>query len=399
MTSSPTTPERWMHLLSALAERPSPETPPTVVDRAPHRSLRASHATTWSEALAEARHHGVAALLLHRLREHRLLPAGDARHAWERRPTQRSIATLRRHAHAAALGRDLAAAGVPFVPFKGFALAHTVYPDPVTRPMGDVDLWVDVREVATAVDVMKARGFTFTEASDRPWEWQAMHDGQLVAQHPGGFPVELHVGVFPGTWMQVAARIDRHAVRERLVPTTFVSVPGWTLDTNDHLIQIALHTVITHQGERAPVRGMVDMALLCRFGAGFDASVVVRRATEWNIARVVAHACSEAAVWLDVPELAAVAEALRPGARRMAGPRLPSLVVHEGNTAKARPRSRLARTTYLLAAVDRPSDAARLLARTIWPSKAWLDARYSADATQPQGRRLRYLAGLIRDRL
>ncbi len=56
-------------------------------------------------------------------------------------------------------GRSLTAAGVPFIVLKGAALATTVYPDPVLRPMSDIDLWVPDDRIGDALDAMTAVGF------------------------------------------------------------------------------------------------------------------------------------------------------------------------------------------------------------------------------------------------
>jgi hypothetical protein len=55
--------------------------------------------------------------------------------------------------HRAELGAALdclRAAGITPILFKGAALAHTVYPDPACRPMGDLDLWVTAEAMPAA---------------------------------------------------------------------------------------------------------------------------------------------------------------------------------------------------------------------------------------------------------
>ena len=42
----------------------------------------------------------------------------------------------------------LVAAGVTPVLFKGAVLAYTAYPDPACRPMGDLDLWIDLEAMS-----------------------------------------------------------------------------------------------------------------------------------------------------------------------------------------------------------------------------------------------------------
>jgi len=86
----------------------------------------------------------------------------------------------------------LGEADVPFIVLKGAALASLVYPDPVLRPMSDIDLWVQHDRVDNALRAMETRGFHDSHlsmlqapAARTPDEWRLVRRGAPLE-------VELH---------------------------------------------------------------------------------------------------------------------------------------------------------------------------------------------------------------
>jgi len=49
--------------------------------------------------------------------------------------------------------------GIPSIVLKGMALAHTVYPTPTLRPMGDLDIWVAAGRFDDAIEVLQQARF------------------------------------------------------------------------------------------------------------------------------------------------------------------------------------------------------------------------------------------------
>jgi putative nucleotidyltransferase-like protein len=91
----------------------------------------------------------------------------------------------------------LDAASVPFIALKGAALAYLVYPDPLLRPMSDVDLWVVPDRIDRALEALAARGWrrpapdsleAAAAQEANPCEW-ALYAGHLPTR------VELHTRV------------------------------------------------------------------------------------------------------------------------------------------------------------------------------------------------------------
>ena len=53
----------------------------------------------------------------------------------------------------------LQAAGIPFIPLKGFLLSHRIYGDPTYRITGDIDLLVSQDQAHQAIQVLLQKGF------------------------------------------------------------------------------------------------------------------------------------------------------------------------------------------------------------------------------------------------
>lgn len=113
----------------------------------------------WRLLLTQAEQEGVTPLLAKHL-----LESGSIYPAWVKRSLH---VVLERHQQLAeARTRVLLEVldlfrqeGIPFLVLKGGALAYTIYPDPSSRPMRDIDLLLSRHEVDRAHDLLKAHGF------------------------------------------------------------------------------------------------------------------------------------------------------------------------------------------------------------------------------------------------
>jgi hypothetical protein len=264
--------------------------------------------------------------------------------------------------------------------YKGAALAHTLYPTSACRPMGDLDLWVTVDEMATAQAALEGLGYQLNTREERPLALQSQQDGEvpLISRQPGKGVVELHWGVFPGQWLQRVAAVDRQGVKQRRVATTLLGASVYLLANEDALIQLATHLGISHQLSRFPLRSLFDIALLDQQSINW--AVVIERTIAWRLTTVMS-------VVLDLlvsvfgptaitPAALAAATTLRkmtegrPFAERW---RNPSILLNQ--TKLSRSRSRF---LFLLSMIDRPQDILYLLTRTFWPETEWLAARYGS---------------------
>jgi len=260
--------------------------------------------------------------------------------------------------------------------FKGAVLAHTVYPTPTCRPMGDLDLWLTEAEMTRGQATLGDLGYRQRVKTQRPVALQAQRSGeiQMLGQSPRRGLVELHYGVFAGEWLRRATRVAEQSVRQRATMVTVLGRPAGVLAVEDGLIQLAVHLAINHQMAHPGVRGLLDIVLEARARPP-DWAVLVTRAQEWRVAT---------AVWLALHlaiELLGFEEA-RPACARLAPAAVRRLLIRCFVTPRTvlarRDLTRLGpiRFIYQLLLVDHLRDVARLLGQSLWPEDAWLAARY-----------------------
>ena len=181
------------------------------------------------------------------------------------------------------------------------------------------------------------------------------------------------------------------AVLAHTVYPNYVCRPMSDLDLwlSDAEIEVAVHA-LTQIGY---VQRLVDIALLAR-QQPVDWILVAERARAWRVA---------APTWLAL-ELAMTIVGLteaQPALARLAPSPLRRRVLHLFvNPATLLQRRNITtgplRFLFLLAMVDRPLAAARLLGRAVWPEEAWLAARYGTGGVRV---RVRHTFDAMRGRL
>ncbi len=285
--------------------------------------------------------------------------------------------------------RRFEAEHLPMVLLKGAAIAASAYRDRSFRPMSDLDIWVRDDDLPRAASRLRAIGFRQEpNLPNRPPALQRRSCGELVFRHERGEHglVELHYGAFPGWWIQRAAHLDTEGLWRRAEPMG----PGrhaLRLAAEDAVLQTAFHVVVNQFGQ-APLRGLMDIAVLARTHA-IDWDAVAKRARAWRLATATWLVLDTANRLIGLPGCDAAISGLRPTLARRAALRAfvtpRALLAGRDLTRKAR------RHLFMLGLVDRPRDGARLIGRTLWPETWWIAARYG----RPVGR-IEHLCGLIR---
>lgn len=280
-------------------------------------------------------------------------------------------------------------AGIGMVVLKGAAVACHAYGDRSFRPMLDLDIWVRDEDMARAgLDLVELGFKEGPGAARRPPALQRRACGEVVFRDArrGHGLVELHYGPFQGWWVQRAANPDADGIWRRSVPLG----PGRharRLAAEDAVLQTAFHVAVNQFGQ-APFRGLMDLAVISRAHA-VDWDTVARRAIAWRL---------KTAAWL-VLHLADRLIGV-PGAEAAIARLAPRPVRRAVLRAFVTPRTLLAgrdltrntrRHALMVALVDRPADGARVIGRTLWPERWWIDARYG----RPVGRTA-HLWGLLR---
>lgn len=146
------------------------------------------------------------------------------------------------------IDQALAAEGVRPLYFKGSWLAFHAYPDPGTRPVGDIDLGIVEREYGRVIPTLTALGYRTSHPLPDTTERAIRHAhyrGQLRFRHPSMTPVELHFRMVnfgpPGLdedWIRESAQLARLGSREVRVPAPEAMVTHALLHANQHAFSI-----------------------------------------------------------------------------------------------------------------------------------------------------------------
>ena len=285
--------------------------------------------------------------------------------------------------------RRFEAERIPMVLLKGAAVAASAYRDRSFRPMSDLDIWVQDADMPRAVESLRALSFRQApNLPDRPSALQRRSSGELVfgPARGGHGLVELHYGAFPGWWIQRVAHPDTEGLWRRAEPMG----PGrhaHRLAAEDAVLQTAFHVAVNQFGQ-APLRGMMDLAVLARSRA-LDWDAVASRARAWRLKTATWLVLDTANRMIGLPGCDAAVSQLRPARARRAA--LRAFVTPRGLRSGRDFTRKTLRHLFMLGLVDRPRDGARLLGRTLWPETWWIAARYG----RPVGR-IGHLWGLVR---
>lgn len=373
----------WLKLLSATS---------TTAD-----AWRSIPAAEWAEVIQQADRHQLTPLLYHRLQALNLktgVPAAvyqQLRHAYLAY-TRRSLV---HEAELAAVLKALQADRITPVVFKGAELAHTVYPSPACRPMGDIDLWLSVDDIAAAQRVLEKRGYVQRLKPSRPITLQAQRYGeiQLLGRPPLQGLIELHWGVFPGEWLRRAAQVNHDEIWARRVAVTLVGQPVYTLAPEDRLLQLAVHQAISHQMSKPFARATFDLVLVARHQP-ITWDIVVARARAWRIASAAWLALTIARDVAGLTDAESTITQLAPPRWRrwLIGRFVNPRVFIAGRNLTTSPL----RLIFLLLLTDNASARFTVLGRALWPEPAWLVQRYG-QSNLPV--RLRHLANVLRGRV
>jgi len=267
------------------------------------------------------------------------------------------------------LGRllvSVAEDGIPLIPLKGLVLAETLYPDPVLRPSSDLDLLVRP-DTVRAVDAL-LQGLGYRRLADaHSWSFDLTYDRATVYQGPHGVRVDLHWSLLSDP-RYVWNEAEEATIWERAVRIEVAGEEALSLCPEDLLLYLAAHLAVHHG-----LSGLLwywDLALLLgQWGDKLDWDAVAARASRWRVRAALYFALLGCERFFDVSAPGPVMSGLRPrGVRATA---LDWLVLNHD----ADRRKRLEHLIALLL-VDRARDLIAPLTGALFPSPAWLRARY-----------------------
>jgi len=278
------------------------------------------------------------------------------------------LKAARAHVNAA-----LAAAGVPALWLKGAALAETVYPRPVLRPMGDLDVLVPFERRAEALAALKASGYAdeprdplATEVAAFLLPDETHHHYNLAGGPDGGVRVELHFRVAQAIlpdldalgwfWSQAQEATDRAGARLGFM----------TLRPEAHLLYLCAHALLQHGEAKVGLLHFYDLHLLATV-YDLDWGLIVERAAILRWTYPVERALALIQEYFSTPVPAWAREQLQ--VRRPADEDTGIVgQIGEGDTRWAQTARDLRRLP--------PRQRAALVWRIIFPPRAYLRIRY-----------------------
>lgn len=211
-------------------------------------------------------------------------------------------------AHLHRIGARLAAAEIPWLPFKGMDLCFRVYDQPAERPASDVDILVPASQVKDAVAALEADGWRNpnpTAGHDR-FLWDEGYCWTLISEEK--VPLEVHFRLWGLVPEAYAA-----AVLEDAEPSPALGATAHHPRLADAYVLAAVHAWMT-----APPRPFVhwlDLELLHRRAGAVLVDDVAAITQRWDLQLPVALAALHtAALWPESGH-SALLDALKPTLR------------------------------------------------------------------------------------
>jgi putative nucleotidyltransferase-like protein len=260
----------------------------------------------WSRLLADAERHGLGALLhghLCTLTAAGVPPASRESLALSARACVAWNLRLRHE-----LGRLLAAfdrARIAVMPLKGPVLADQLYPDPLLRSTGDLDLLVRHVDCVAAEEVLRGLGYRRLPASEQGAGYHTRF-GSDDGEAGGVVVVELHRALgedhAPGPGV--------HAIWASAYRSAWAGHPIWSMALPDLLVYLCFHAA---KDGLASLRALVDVTLLVeRHRDELPWDDVTTRAAAAHLAAPVYLGLSQSRALLGASIPDAVLDGLRP---------------------------------------------------------------------------------------
>ncbi|MGN7610900.1 nucleotidyltransferase family protein [Magnetococcales bacterium HHB-1] len=159
---------------------------------------------------------------------------------------------LRLHATCKILTRE----NIDILIIKGMALAPDYYPDIYHRPMTDIDLVVQQKDIDRAIDLLTAKNVRKWEMM--PCNYRSQHAITMLSSD--GFSIDVHPFVlYSSLWPGADTLFWQNRVDYSFIPEQGI----YSLNSTDHLIQIILHGF--RRDKRTPIRWIVDTGYILKF--------------------------------------------------------------------------------------------------------------------------------------
>lgn len=173
----------------------------------------------------------------------------------------------------------LDANGIPAIPFRGPALAASVYGDLTLRQISDLDILVRKRDVTKARDLLDSRGYRplFSRTRAKEAGFLEIHSKYHFLHSRGRVVMQPHLRI-------LSLRPDTEPLWERLEPLSLGGDEVLTLSPEDSLLILCVNGV-KHLWERHP--WICDVAILAGLHKRMDWGRVLEQARALGSGRIL----------------------------------------------------------------------------------------------------------------
>jgi hypothetical protein len=321
-------------------------------------SRLASNGTDWDSLLGEADRHSLAPLLAWTLKHAcpGAVPPAVVHHL-ERRLRANADRNLALAGELLGILKLFHGAAIPVVPFKGPAVAWSIYESPALREMRDLDLLVRPADAARAAGLLVEYGYRPACGTDRRFFRSGR---ELPLTSPAGVAIDLHWALAPSYFCHA---LDMDGIWTRLAAVRVAGRAVPSLGNEDLLIFLCIHGA---KHEWCSLHWLSDLARL-----------IDRCAIDWDalMARVCARRTSRtvfAGLLLAVDVLGAgVPAAIVARLRSQSAAAALAEGVRQRLLADLAPRETMReRTQFQCGLLERPTDILRFCWSLVAPTAA-----------------------------
>ena len=168
----------------------------------------------------------------------------------------------------------IADTGIPVVYLKGFAFAHSLYPDPDIRTIGDIDILVRQADLEALLAFLMDHGFEFDPLPMAPWGFISDASFMPLVSAEGDCSIDIHVqpDCYPAYRSMTVEDVFAKSTNQTIAGVE-VNIPCL-----EHAMLLCLTNAAKDKFGIFSVRKFVDIAMLLKSGLPIDWDVVERLA-------------------------------------------------------------------------------------------------------------------------
>lgn len=181
-----------------------------------------------------------------------------------------------RLAHQRRWAEEIAAAGIEVVYLKGFANGHALYPDPVLRVQGDLDLLVRECDLERLVAMLAGNGFRFVASARHRWGMISDASFLPLVSADGACDIDIHIhpDCYPAHRSLTTGRVFAAACRIEAGGRSFL-VP-----CAEHIMALCATNACKDKLDMFALRKAIDAVVMLRRGMPLDWEEIARLARD-----------------------------------------------------------------------------------------------------------------------